>query len=265
MDPSTRRQLVGAAVLIALAVIFLPMLLSNPEEAQEVEVPVEVPSRDGEAASPEGEAGQAPAEGEEPSGSPSQQLPGLLDEPVPQLDDSQRESSREAGEPAASEPSEEPAANEPSEEPAANEPAEEPAANEPSEEPAASEPSEEPAASEPAEEPAASGSDDGADDASAADEAATQRGGDSGQAAPSAAAEGDYAVQVGSFSEQGNAQSLRDRLRGVDLPAYVATAEVDGATRYRVRLGPTDGYSEAEALLDRAAEAADLEGFVLTR
>ncbi|GEM_PF-416797 len=238
MDPSTRRQLVGAAVLVALAVIFLPMLLSNPEEAQEVEVPVEVPSRDGDTASPEGTAGQAPAEGEGPSGSPSQQPPELLDEPVPQPGDPQRESSREAGETAS---------------------------NEPSEEPATSEPSEEPETSESAEEPAASGSDDGADDASAADEAATQRGGDSGQAAPSAAAEGDYAVQVGSFREQGNAQSLRDRLRGVDLPAYVATAEVDGATRYRVRLGPTDGYSEAEALLDRAAEAADLEGFVLAR
>ena len=131
--------------------------------------------------------------------------------------------------------------------------ASEPAADDPAEGQAA----DQPAADEPAEEPAA--------DEPAADEAAATGRGDGGQQAPSADADGDYAVQVGSFREQGNAQSLRDRLRGLDLPAYVATAEVDGATRYRVRLGPTDGYSEAEALLDRAAEAADLEGFVLAR
>ncbi|MBK1734288.1 hypothetical protein CKO15_03115 [Halorhodospira abdelmalekii] len=44
MDPSTKRQLVGAAVIVALAVIFLPMLFSGPErEEGRVDVPLDVP------------------------------------------------------------------------------------------------------------------------------------------------------------------------------------------------------------------------------
>ncbi len=237
MDPSTKRQLVGAAVLVALAVIFLPMLLSSPEETQEVNVPVEVPPREGEASAPEETAGQPPAEGEAPSEPLSEQAPELLDEPTPQPgeDEPRREPSDGASEPAADEPAEGQAADQP----AADEPAEEPAADEPAEEPAADEP--------------------------AADEAAATGRGDGGQQAPSADADGDYAVQVGSFRKQGNAQSLRDRLEGVGLPVYVATGEVGGTTRYRVRLGPTASYSEAQALLERAAEEVDLEGFVLAR
>mgnify|MGYP000521172108 CR=1 FL=1 len=228
MDPSTKRQLVGATVLVALAVIFLPMILSSPEETQEVDVPVEVPPREGEASSPEETAGQPSAEGEAPSEPLSEQAPELLDEPTPQpgADEPRREPSDGASEPAADDPAEGQAADQP----AADEPAEEPAADEP-----------------------------------AADEAAATGRGDGGQQAPSADADGDYAVQVGSFRKQGNAQSLRDRLEGVGLPVYVATGEVGGTTRYRVRLGPTASYSEAEALLERAAEEADLEGFVLAR
>lgn len=45
MDSSTKRQLVGAAVIVALAVIFLPMFFTGPEKRESVDVPLEVPPR----------------------------------------------------------------------------------------------------------------------------------------------------------------------------------------------------------------------------
>lgn len=43
MDQRTKRRLVGAAVLTLLAVIFVPMLVSQPEEEEErLEVPLEI-------------------------------------------------------------------------------------------------------------------------------------------------------------------------------------------------------------------------------
>ena len=47
MDASLKQRLIGAAVLVALAVIFLPMLISGPEpDAGTSSVPVDVPNRD---------------------------------------------------------------------------------------------------------------------------------------------------------------------------------------------------------------------------
>ncbi len=45
MDQRTKRQLVGAAVLVAGAVIFLPMLFTGPEEHDSLDVPLEIPPR----------------------------------------------------------------------------------------------------------------------------------------------------------------------------------------------------------------------------
>ncbi len=45
MDQRTKRQLVGAAVLVAAAVVFLPMLFTEPEEEEALDVPLEIPQR----------------------------------------------------------------------------------------------------------------------------------------------------------------------------------------------------------------------------
>lgn len=45
MDKRLKQRLIGAAVLVALAVIFLPMLLTGPVERQALDVPIEVPPR----------------------------------------------------------------------------------------------------------------------------------------------------------------------------------------------------------------------------
>lgn len=43
MEPRLKQRLIGAVVLVALAVIFLPMLLSGPVERTRVDIPMEIP------------------------------------------------------------------------------------------------------------------------------------------------------------------------------------------------------------------------------
>ncbi len=47
-----------------------------------------------------------------------------------------------------------------------------------------------------------------------------------------------WALQAGSFSQQENAQSLRDKLRASGYPSYVDVLKRPDKTVYRVRVGP---------------------------
>ena len=85
MDPSTKRQLVGAAVLITLAVIFLPMLFSSGDDQEAVDVPVEVPPREAEDPDPEELAERPPEDVEEPPAELDDE-PVDLDERAPEPD-----------------------------------------------------------------------------------------------------------------------------------------------------------------------------------
>lgn len=69
--------------------------------------------------------------------------------------------------------------------------------------------------------------------------------------APAGAA---WAVQVGSFALQENAERLSDRLKNKDYSAFVMRNVVDGRVRYRVRVGPMASREEADK---RAAELRD--------
>ncbi|MBK1727607.1 SPOR domain-containing protein, partial [Halorhodospira neutriphila] len=89
--------------------------------------------------------------------------------------------------------------------------------------------------------------------------------GDSGAGEGVSLGEGDYAVQVGSFRKESNARAERDRIRDLGIPAYLEVVEYEGETMHRVRVGPVMGREEAEALLERVTEAADVNGFVVQR
>ncbi|RFA30888.1 hypothetical protein CAI21_02595 [Alkalilimnicola ehrlichii] len=45
MQQRLKQRLIGAAVLVALAVIFLPMLLTGPSDRHTMDVPIEIPQR----------------------------------------------------------------------------------------------------------------------------------------------------------------------------------------------------------------------------
>ncbi len=66
-------------------------------------------------------------------------------------------------------------------------------------------------------------------------------------AAPADARAGAWAIQVGAFGEQANAQQLSDRLRGAGYPAFVAQR----GQSWAVRVGPYVRRTEAEAQRQR--------------
>ena len=65
--------------------------------------------------------------------------------------------------------------------------------------------------------------------------------------APAQARAGAWAVQVGAFGEQANAQQLSDRLRGAGYPSFVAKR----GQSWAVRVGPYVRRTEAEAQRQR--------------
>src|SRR5690606_32016149 len=66
-------------------------------------------------------------------------------------------------------------------------------------------------------------------------------------AAPSPHTSARYLLQAGSFSASGDAEALKARIALLGLGARVESAQVDGRTVYRVRMGP---YGTASELAD---------------
>jgi len=194
MDASLKQRLVGAAVLVAAAVIVVPMLLSGPQpelggetvsldippapqrERQVREIPLTLPVTSRQDAPPAVDAERLPTV----DIAPMDRTDALDDAPTP------------AVQPAAPPPAAPP--------PAATAPAA-------------------PASAPPAE-PVAP--------------------------APSAAVDGGFAVNLGSFAQASNAESLRARLRTAGFPLLVETIELDGRPATRLRAGPYATRPEAE-------------------
>lgn len=80
--------------------------------------------------------------------------------------------------------------------------------------------------------------------------------------APAAATVG-WAVQVGAFSSQAEAQALRDRLRGSGFAAFVEQVPTDRGTLTRVRVGPVAGRDAAEQLKAQVAASQGISGMVV--
>ena len=72
-----------------------------------------------------------------------------------------------------------------------------------------------------------------------------------------------WALQVGSFNEQENAQSLRDQLRANGYPAYIDELKAPDATSYRVRIGPELDRSRIDKLKDTIADKEKIDGMVV--
>lgn len=65
--------------------------------------------------------------------------------------------------------------------------------------------------------------------------------------APSASDGNRYLLQAGAFERAADAENLKARIALSGEPARVETAEVNGKTMYRVRLGPYEGSNDADA------------------
>lgn len=69
---------------------------------------------------------------------------------------------------------------------------------------------------------------------------------------PPATAGGDYAVNFGAYGSRGDAGTVVTRLRQQNLPAYVEETRVGGRDAWRVRIGPYATRAHAEAARVRA-------------
>jgi cell division protein FtsN len=86
----------------------------------------------------------------------------------------------------------------------------------------------------------------------------------SSSAPPRRSSDGRWVVQVGSFSLQQNANSLRDQLRSRNFSASVESVQVSGQTMYRVRVGPHGSRGESEQVLSRLRQAGISSGQVIS-
>lgn len=72
-----------------------------------------------------------------------------------------------------------------------------------------------------------------------------------------------WVVQLGSFSNQKNADELREKLQKMAYHVFVEQITQDGQTVYRVRIGPQRQRSDADTIRDRLASELQLKAMVM--
>ncbi|ODU47885.1 SPOR domain-containing protein [uncultured Aquimonas sp.] len=243
MDAALKQRLIGATVLVALAVIFLPMLVDGPETEREasaeqlsLDLPVR-PDRPMETREipllPTPAPGAAPAQ---PAAADGAEVLAVVDTDAEQRVDAL------SGQPvgAGSDPN------------AHSTPAS-PNASSSSSSVAAAPATAPPAASSAAPSaPARSAASSSAASSSPAAAAASSPPPRPAATLPTATAGGSYAVNVGSYANVANAENLLNRLKNAGIAAYAESVSLDGRPVRRVRLGPYAQRAEAE----RARQAA---------
>jgi len=82
-------------------------------------------------------------------------------------------------------------------------------------------------------------------------------------AVPTPAATGvGFALQVGAFGKESDANALRDKLRGNGFSSFVEPVSIDSGRLFRVRVGPVSTRAEADQLKAQVAARNGLTGIV---
>ena len=226
----------GIVILLALLAIFVPWLMSDPAPREErpqpnfvIEQPVEVERRDVPAP-------ERPSTIGEPSLSSSPRneegdVPIDVDPRLPETDQiaasNQSPSSPEAA--GSSEPDEGPATSD----------------------------------SDPIADLIASNSGSGQSSSEGSSQGSSQRSSQSSSSSsstPSASAQGEWAVQVGSFGEPGNAQRLSEQLSGEGFTVYQRERDNNMTT---VFVGPYATSEEGESAMSSIKERANVQGLLV--
>jgi DedD protein len=238
MDAALKQRLIGATVLVALAVIFLPMLIDGPEaerEAESEQLSLDLPTRP-----------DRPMETREialqPAPLPTPVVPAAGSDVLPVVDTgAEQRVDALSGEPVGA--ASDPASSTASSASAASAPA---AARTDATPPAATGSTSSPPSATPR--PAATAPVSPRPPAAAPAASAPAPV----PALPTATAGGRYAVNVGSYANVANAENLLARLKNAGIAAYSESVNLEGRPVRRVRLGPFAQRSEAE----RARQAA---------
>jgi DedD protein len=224
-----RRRLIGAVVLLGVGVIAFPLLFETQPRPIPVDIPIQIPSREGAAplampaSRPAAPSASAPTAAL-PSGTASASKGGPAAASLPAASAEPRVEPTRTNAPATSTPAPVEASAAPKAPPA---PAKAPA-------PAAAPPAKPP---EPAKSP----------------EPALK---------PGAEAPGRFVVQVGAFAEAAAVREARGKLEKLGLPSYTQVVETSSGSRTRVRLGPFSSREDADKAAAKA-KAAGLAGTVL--
>ena len=72
-----------------------------------------------------------------------------------------------------------------------------------------------------------------------------------------------WALQVGSFSHEKNANAMRDKLRANGYAGYVDVLKKPGKTTYRVRIGPELDKQKLETLKKDMLEKEKVKGMIV--
>lgn len=72
-----------------------------------------------------------------------------------------------------------------------------------------------------------------------------------------------FAVQVGAPASEAAANSLRDKMRAAGFPSYIQPVDTDTGRRYRVRIGPEADRSAASALLAQVKQKTGIDGIIV--
>jgi DedD protein len=237
MEKRLQQRLIGAAVIIALAVIFLPMLLNggggNKRVSMKMQIPPEPSYSFNGAAQPPAASGTAPVQ-------PISVAPA---------------SSADAQQSAQSIPPQSASGSTASSQPAAPAPA-------PQSSPKAVEPKVTAPAQPVQQKPAPA-------KAPPAKPTPTQSAPQQPTPAQNEASTGGkpvtpaWVVQVASLSKESGARDLRDRLRKQGFSAYVDRFDDKGKVYYRVRVGPKLSRAGAEAQQAKILKATKLKGIVV--
>ncbi|MDP2791322.1 MAG: SPOR domain-containing protein [Rectinemataceae bacterium] len=78
-------------------------------------------------------------------------------------------------------------------------------------------------------------------------------------------ATGDYWIQAGSFSVKNNADALKSTMAGSNLPAVITVKDIDGKSRYIVRVGPYPTRAEATKWLPKVKSVKGAEQSWITQ
>ena len=257
MDAALKQRLIGATVLVALAVIFLPMLVQGPEPEQSVTEAVPLDAPDKPTVDTEGRAletreillpqpnGAAPTPADNnPPASDDPNAVATVDTTVaPRVDAVSGESLNTAS----------PVTATPETPSSANTTATTTTESLPT------------ATTTPAPTPTPSPSPAQATPATTTTAPATRPEPATASPLPVATASGNFAVNVGSYANVANAEALLAKLKAAGLTAYAESTSLDGKAVRRIRLGPFAQRGEAERARAAALRVqADLPTSVVT-
>lgn len=250
-----RRRLAGAIALVLAAVIILPMMLDSEPVPVSEDIPVRIPDRGTPYQPNVSEPGQTPSaqNGTAPESGQPATPPDLI--------------AGNTQSPAAQPPAQQAPANPPPPQqvpatpPPVQQPVQPPHTQTPPPKPPETKPVEKPPAKPPAKPETSQRSDDGAralallEGRSPAAQAPAAK--------PKPAANGNFVLQVASYTTQSDAQERRGKLHQAGVTnAFVEQASINGKQQYRLRVGPFPSREAAQAAQARLRTLGYDNGFI---